>query len=68
MSVNALMENPWVKRLVKGGVVLFGSYILTGLTNSFIAMGPVGWILVGGLATGIGVAVEWLGRAGSEEE
>ncbi len=68
MSVNVLMENPWVKRLVKGGVVLFGSYILTGLTNSFIAMGPVGWILVGGLATGIGVAVEWLGMAGREEE
>ncbi|GEM_PF-6161391 len=67
MSMDQFMEHPWIKKLIKGGVMLFGSYILTGITNSFIAMGPVGWILVGGLAIGLGYAVEWLGRAGSEE-
>lgn len=68
MSLEQVAENPWVKKLVKGGVVIFGSYIITGLTNSFIAMGPFGWLLVGGLAIGIGFAVEWLGRAGEAGE
>jgi len=68
MSEVKLFENPWIQKLIKGGVVIFGSYILTGITNSFIVMGPFGWVLVGGLAVGIGYAVEWLGRAGREEE
>ena len=67
MAEEKFMENPWIKKLVKGGVMLFGSYILTGITNSFLAMGPVGWLLVGGLAIGLGYAIEWLGRAGVEE-
>jgi len=67
LAEEKFMENPWIKKLVKGGVMLFGSYILTGITNSFLAMGPVGWLLVGGLAIGLGYAIEWLGRAGVEE-
>jgi len=67
MPEDRLLSNPWVKKLVKGGMIVGASYVLVGVANSLISMGVVGWLFLGLFSVGVGYVVEMLGKAGSEE-